>query len=319
MNIQPFFAARPSHVQMVTPGTGPEAADLRACLEANRSDVSALVRRHGGVVFRGFAPGDAGCFRACAEALGATPLTYVGGNTPRDRVAADVFTSTEFPATETIALHNEMSYLPEWPRRVFFYSAVPAACGGQTSLIDGRDVLGALPGSIVRQFRDKRVRYIRHFHPSRRLGKTWQATYQTEDRAEAERLAASQGSVCTWLPEGVLRVTTSCDAVIGHPETGEHVWFNQAEQWHPSALRPDVRAMLTGLLGRGRMPHDCEYGDGEPLDEEVLAEIRRTQEHGKLLCDWRAGDLLVLDNVFMMHGREPFAGTRKTLAYLSAS
>jgi len=262
---------------------------------------------------------DAAAFRACAEALDARPFNYVGGNTPRTNIAPDVFTSTEFPPSEFIALHNEMSYLPDWPRRLFFYSLIPATAGGQTTLASSGDILRALPPEIVDRFRRKKVNYVRHFHSGLRLGKTWEATYQTSDRAEVERMIEGLGSTCTWLPGDVLRVTTQCEAVITHPETGEQVWFNQAEQWHPSALPPDMRALFEELVGPGRFPHDCEFGDGEPLDEDELAIIRRVLHGSKLLFDWQSRDLLMLDNVLMMHGREPFTGERKTLAYLSAS
>ena len=33
-----------------------------------------------------------------------------------------------------------------------------------------------------------------------------------------------------------------------HPVTGERVWFNQADQWHPTNLDEDTRAALSALL-----------------------------------------------------------------------
>ena len=321
MHVRPLFPSSDQHPVMVNPDSesNRSAAALREYAAASRAELDELLLKHGGILFRGFDLHGPDDFRSCVESLGATPYGYVGGNTPRTRVAVDIFTSTEYPASEVIGLHHEMSYLPTWPRRLFFYSLVPARQGGQTSIASSRDVMQALSSDIVRRFRDKHVVYIRHFHPSLPVGKTWQATYQTDTRDDVEAIAAEQGSACAWLPGDVLRVTTRRETVTAHPVTGEELWFNQAEQWHPSALDPAMRAMFEELVGRTRLPHDCEYGDGEPIEDELLAEVRRVLAAQKLLFDWRQHDLLMIDNVSMMHGREAFTGERKTLAYLSAT
>jgi hypothetical protein len=171
----------------------------------------------------------------------------------------------------------------------------------------------------VANFRNKAVNYIRNFHPRWRVGKSWQATYQTVDRTAAESIIAGQGSLFCWLPDGVLQVSTRCDALTTHPQTGDCVWFNQAEQYHPSALEPRVRVLVEELFGKGYGPLYCEYGDGSPMEESVLKQIRHALNACKLLFDWQRSDLLVIDNVLMLHGRERFRGERKTFAYLSAT
>jgi alpha-ketoglutarate-dependent taurine dioxygenase len=319
MNIDQLFSSGNGHPVVITPASDRRVDALCEYLTDARRALDELLVTHGAILFRGFALTGPEDFRRCARALGAAPYGYVGGNTPRSAVAPDIFTSTEYPATETIGLHHEMSYLPTWPARVFFYSLQPAAQGGQTSLASSRDVVRALPSDIVEQFRQRKVTYIRHFHPSLPVGKTWEATYQTSNRAELETIVTQQGSTCAWLPGDVLRITSSCEGVTSHPVTGEEVWFNQAEQWHPSALAPATRALFEEMVGKARLPHDCAYGDGSPIDDEMLAEIRRVLNRSKLLFDWRQHDVLVVDNVLMMHGREPFKGERKTLAYLSAT
>ncbi len=319
MHINPLFSASDHHPIVITPGQDASLEGLYEYLAVSEDTIRQLLLKHGAILFRGFELNGAQDFRTCAERLGATPFEYIGGNSPRSRVAADVYTSTEYPASQVISLHNEMSYLPRWPSRLFFYSVLAAKSGGQTSLANSGDVMRALPVEIVRKLRDKKINYIRNFHSNFPLGKNWQTTYQTEDRAEVESTAAEQGSTCEWLPGGMLRVSTCCDALMTHPLSGEEVWFNQAEQWHASALDPATREMLEQMVGKGNLPHECEYGDGEPLEENVLAEIRQALDASKLLFDWQHNDLLMVDNILMMHGRESFKGERKTLAYLSAT
>ncbi|MGO4260148.1 TauD/TfdA family dioxygenase [Lysobacter sp. TAB13] len=319
MKVNSLFSATEHHPVVITPDGDASLQALHDYLGNNEDQVQQLLLRHGGILFRGFGVDGAEGFRGSAERLGARPFDYVGGNSPRSRVSADVYTSTEYPASEVISLHNEMSYLPSWPRRLFFYSLIPAASGGQTSLANSGDVLRALPEDIRAKFRDKKVNYIRNFQTEIPLGKNWQTTYQTQDRAEVESIVADQGSVCHWGAKDALRVSTRCEAFASHPQTGEEVWFNQAEQWHPSALNPAIRGMFEQALGVGNLPHECEYGDGEPIEDDVLIEIRRALNTSKLLFDWQRNDLLMIDNILMMHGRESFKGERKTLAYLSAT
>lgn len=319
MDIAPLFPAEPYHPLVVTPAADATPQALRQYLAENNPRVQRLLLHHGGILFRGFNVDEPFEFQECVQSAGARPFGYVGGDSPRSRVVDDVYTSTDYPASEVISLHNEMSYLPECPRRLFFLCETPASSGGQTSLAHCRDVLKALPTIILERFRSAGLNYIRNFYSGVRLGKSWQDTYSTHDRKELEAIVAKQGSTCEWSSNGDLRVSTLRSAFTTHPLTGELVWFNQAEQWHSSSLKPASRTLFEGMLGKGRLPHDCEYGDGTPLDENELSQIRHALNACKLLFDWQRGDLLMIDNILMMHGREAFTGHRRTLAYLSAT
>ncbi|TXH70054.1 MAG: TauD/TfdA family dioxygenase [Lysobacteraceae bacterium] len=319
MKMDSLFSTSDHYPIVIRPGGDASISALHEYLVSQEADIRALLLKHGGILFRGFNFGGAENFRLTAEKLGAKPFSYVGGDSPRNRVIADVFTSTEYPATEVITLHNEMSYLPEWPSRLFFFSLIPALSGGQTSLANSGDVMNAMSPEIIGKFREKRINYVRNFHSNIPFGKSWQATYQTEDRGRVEEIANGQGSTCSWMPNGVLRVTTKCDAFKVHPATEDEVWFNQAEQWHSTSINPMLRGMFEQMVGKGNLPHECEYGDGDSMEEEHLVEIRRVLNSHKLLFDWQKDDFLMIDNILMMHGRESFKGERKTLAYLSAT
>lgn len=312
MPLAPLFDEA-HHPVVMTPDGDARPAALAERL-ASRADWEPLLHRHGAILLRGYALDGADDFQAMVGRLGGQSYGYVGGNSPRTRIVDDVYTATDYPATEVISLHNELSYMHAWPRRLFFFSALPALRGGQTSLAHSGDILRAMPLEIVAALRTRGLNYVRNFHPHLKMGKSWQTTYQTEDRDALTEILREHGSVGQWRPNGTLRVSTRCAPFTAHPVTGEEVWFNQAEQWHPSALHPALRRMLEPA---GQLVHDCEFGDGSPVPDEMLAEIRRVINSRKLLFDWQKGDLLMLDNVLLMHGRESFTGSRKTFAYLS--
>jgi alpha-ketoglutarate-dependent taurine dioxygenase len=304
---------------VVTPAGDASEGALAGLMREARDEIGAQLRGRGAILFRGFDIDGPDGFGRCVAALDAAPFSYLGGDSPRTRVAEDIFTSTEYPPSETISLHQEMSYLPRWPRRLLFYAAEPSARGGQTSLASARHVTQALPASLSARFAEKRLRYVRNFKAGLALGKSWQSTYQTSDRRQVERHAEAQGSRCEWAPDGSLRVTTECDAYCADPADGAPLWFNQAEQWHPSALNGTVRTLFEQMLGKGNFPHECTHGDGSPLADADLAAVRDALAGAKLLFDWQRNDLLLIDNLLMMHGREPFEGPRRVLVYLSAN
>jgi alpha-ketoglutarate-dependent taurine dioxygenase len=320
MNIKPLFSTLEHHPILITPEKDSQPKKLlHDYLKANFVEIQQLLLKHGGILFRDFDPISVGDFRACCEASGATPFHYIGGDSPRSLVDTNVYTSTDYPASEIISLHNEMSYLHNWPRRLFFFSAVSAAAGGQTSLASSVDILQSLPDSVIHKLRTKNIMYIRNFQTAFPLGKSWQDTFQTQSAIEVEKIISAQGSTWRWQADKSLRVSTLCKALVTHPQTGKEAWFNQAEQWHSSAFEPSTREALEEMVGKGNLPHECTYGDGEPMEDEVMELIRSAQNNNKLLFDWKNNDLLMIDNVSMMHGREAFKGNRKVLTYLSGT
>jgi alpha-ketoglutarate-dependent taurine dioxygenase len=102
-------------------------------------------------------------------------------------------------------------------------------------------------------------------------------------------------------------------AVAIHPVTGEKVWFNQAHLFHVSSLRPEVRESLLSVCGEDDLPRNAYYGDGSPLEEDVLQFIREVYESEKFHFEWQKNDLLLVDNMLFTHGRQPFSGDRKVL------
>ena len=99
--------------------------------------------------------------------------------------------------------------------------------------------------------------------------------------------------------------------MAAHPRTGEEVWFNQADGFHPSALDEQSYRELLALYGReDRFRLNVTFGDGSPIDPEALAAIRAVLREESRRHAWRKGDVLVLDNMLAAHGRRPFTGAR---------
>jgi hypothetical protein len=101
-------------------------------------------------------------------------------------------------------------------------------------------------------------------------------------------------------------------ATAHHPETGEEVWFNQADGFHPSALDPATYARALAEVGsEDAFRLNVTYGDGEPIEREALEHIRAVLRAQTVPHRWERGDVVVLDNLLAAHGRLPFTGDRK--------
>ena len=79
---------------------------------------------------------------------------------------------------------------------------------------------------------------------------------------------------------------------------------------------------MPGVVGTeipdNKLPYHSYYGDGSEIEPEVLQHIRATSWECAVGFRWKSGDLLVLDNLAVQHGRVGFKGDRKVLVYLTA-
>ncbi|MEU8256539.1 TauD/TfdA family dioxygenase [Micromonospora inaquosa] len=297
--------------QRPTPGT----TDLPEAVRAARGTVVAQLNDVGAVRFRGFPPGSAERLDAVVRAMGGEPLEYHDAATPRTEIGGRVYTSTDYPPGEVIEQHNEACYGADFPRYLYFGCTRAAESGGATPLVDTRALAAALPGELVDKLRQTGVRYVRTYHP--RMGLQWQQAFGTEDRAEAEAWCARRGSSIEWLPGGVLRTSTVRPALVRHPDTGEECWFNQVVAFHPAALPRDLREGLAAVLPAELFPKQVLFGDGTPIPAETVDLIREIERPLKAAPAWRDGDVLIVDNLLMSHGREAYRGDRRVLVAMS--
>jgi alpha-ketoglutarate-dependent taurine dioxygenase len=289
--------------------------DPREWLTGSGGMLTRLRDEHGAVLLRGFSPIDAEGLAELATALSGNLLDYNNRSTPRTRVNGKVFTSTEYPADQTIPLHNEMSYTDSWPNTLFFACLVPAAEGGETPLADSARVYGRLPDATRERFEQAGVMYVRNFGYGVDL--SWQEVFQTEHREEVDAYCAEHNIQAEWLDEGRLRTKHVVQAVVNSKVSGEKVWFNQAHLFHVSSLSAGVQQQMRESYAEDDLPRNASYGDGSPLNPADLAEIRAAYAAEEIAFRWQAGDVLVIDNEQFAHGRRPYAGARSLLVAMA--
>jgi len=282
--------------------------DLAGWVREQRSRLQRELLQSGALLFRGFALKTVQDFESVAQAF-CGELFGDYGDLPREKSGRHVYGSTPYPPDKPILFHNESSHMHRWPQKQFFFCLQAAQEGGQTPIVDGRLMFKGLRTDLRERLREKQLMYVRNFVPG--VDVSWQDFFRTSDKAEVEALCAKNGMDWQWLEKGGLRTKQVCPAIIEHPDTGESVFFNQIQLHHVSCLEPAVRDSLLSMLGIDSLPRNVYYGDGTPLEDEVVEEIGLLYERTAVRFPWQEGDLIMLDNMVVAHARDPFVGPRK--------
>lgn len=288
-------------------------------LTAYRDAIERMMRAHlstiGGLLFRGFPIESTADFEAFVRMISPDLASYEFGSTPRSQVHNQIYTSTEYPPHQHIPLHNEQAYTTEWPMKIWFYCAQASSEGGYTPIADSREVYRQIPVRIRERFIEKGVMYVRNYGNG--LDVPWTKVFNTTDRGAVERFCRAAKITYEWKPDGELRTRQVCQAVAVHPRTKETVWFNQAHLFHVSNLESSVREALLAVVNEADLPRQACYGDGTPIETAVLDEIRDVYQCHAVRFPWEEGDVLMLDNMLVAHGRTPFKGPRKILVAMA--
>ena len=285
-----------------------DGASILEVIGARRAEIRELITGTGAVLFRGFDVGGVDALGTVVEALSGPPLDYAERSSPRTSLSGNVFTSTDYPESEEIFLHNECSYQAEWPLKVYFYCVEAPSAQGATPFADVREVYRNIDPAVVEEFTRRKWMYVRTFGS---MGGSWQYFYDTEDRADVERYCAAQGIEVEWIGDEGLRTRAVREPVRIHPLTGEEVWFNHATFFHVNTLPPVYREEMLEMFGEDGLPANTYYGDGGRIPDDVMKHLREAYQAARLRFDWQREDLVVIDNMLTAHGREPYRGPRR--------
>lgn len=274
-----------------------EPTDERGLMELDEGSVIELFKGHGLLHFRGFGA-DPEAFEEFSGRFSDDFMTYMGGgyfrrtiNESGDRsiMSVNYYLGRPQQATFELPIHGEMYYLDQRPVVIWFYCVEPAVEGGETSVVDGAALYAELEESTKRLFAEKRLLYIRHYEEA-----DWKKRFQTEDLDVVRAFCEEQGQRFRADEE-----RGTVDTEYLHPATIESRWGGQT-------------VFINNILPviwqerHGRDTNLVRLEGGDPIPAEVIEEIEEGCRRLRKLVPWERGELVMLDNTRVLHGRQSF-------------
>lgn len=258
-------------------------------------------------------------FEQLTGAIASKFRNYVDGNYPRKNLQGHVYVSTEYDPKFNITMHNELSYSVKWPSKLFFGCIVPPEIGGETPLADSRKICQRMDADLLKEFERRQIRYVRNLHSGEGMGPSWQQTFLTDDPTVVEKSCRDMSIEYQWKKNRGIKLVHTRPATRVHPVTGEKVWFNQVDQYHPSHFPEDVYEALI-LLADGNeeeLPLYASFGDSEKIDRSIIQEVIDTIDKEVVVRPWEKGDFIIVENMLVAHGRRSYKGDRQIVVSMA--
>lgn len=292
-----------------------DGLDLAAWAEKNLEYLEKELCEHGAILFRDFSVDSARKFQSFAKSISQELIEYYERTVHRQTIERHIYTASEYPAEHPIPMHNEYSFSHVWPLKLWFYCVKPADRGGASLIADSRRVYDLIPPRVRDAFIARQVTYSRNYGEG--LDLTWEEAFQSTDREEVEEYCRRAQISFEWKVGNRLRTRQVRQGAARHAKTGEMVWFNQAHLFHVSSLEQSARESLLTLFKEEDLPRHAFYGDGSVIEDSALDAVRAAYRQATVAVSWQPGDVLMIDNMLVAHGREPFQGSRQLLVAMA--
>lgn len=287
-------------------GTKIVATDTRNIFELPPESIIGRFKQSGVILFRGFDT-DAEIFEQFTNLFGTDFMHYIGGaqvrkiiNEGGDRTISSVnfFVDAEKQQKRTfqLPLHGEMFYTKTRPTLVWFYCAAPPLQDGETTVCDGVQVYQELSQATKNLFKNKRIKYIRRYPEGE-----WQGRFQTDDLSAVEKFC-QESDLHLKIDEETRSLITEYvyPAFVKTRWGGEDAFVNSIliVEWQEAAGSTDSIVRLE---------------DDSKIPNDVLLELKEVTERLTQLISWQSGDILMIDNTRMLHGRRAFFDQQREL------
>ncbi|KAJ0537044.1 putative TauD/TfdA-like domain, taurine dioxygenase TauD-like superfamily [Helianthus annuus] len=279
--------------------TAIQLSTFKEAIGAHKPWLESILVNTGAILFRGFPVTSPSDFNDVVEAFGFPEFSYVGGRVPRTQVVGRVYTANESPLHLEVPFHHEMAYNPDFPTKLFFFCDEEPEEGGETPIVLSHIVYEKMKErhpDFVAQLEEHGLMYIT-IHgdkedPSSITGSSWKTAFQTDDKKIAEERAVKKGTKLEWMGNTAKLITGPIPAIRLDEASCRKTWFNSL-------------AIAYSLPASERQNASAELGSGDPVDEDVMKDMLRILKEECVVIPWKKGDVLLVNNLTVLHSRLP--------------
>jgi alpha-ketoglutarate-dependent taurine dioxygenase len=277
-------------------------------------EIMQLFEEHCALLLRGF-PFNSEAFVDFSDRCCGSFSAYVGGgirfrSLNRDSLGAGgtLMSTTGGSQGFPIPLHGEMYYQARHPDMLWFYCKRAPAIKGYTTLADGRDLFVRLRPESQDFLRTNALRYVRELSRE-----DWQMSFMTQDEAELRRLCDENEMQLEMKRDGSVHIEFLSSGLAGAP--GSEVFINNAILlWHfEVAMRSGLAAQYVGGDVPLKPPLVVRTEDYAELPEWLMRDIDEVTEAIQYKIKWRDGDVALVDNRRILHGRTQAVGNDREI------
>ncbi len=330
-----FSVTRTGCPLVVTPR---EPIDFIEWAGSHKKIIAEAIKTYGAVVFSGFNLVEAQFHAAFTAALGKPPDVYKG-DTPRREVGNNVYHSTAESDDVWVPPHQEVSGgdRKQMPQYISFFCSTPPQAGmGQTVVANVKNITEeikqALP-ALWEKLRTTPLTYTARYLPEGSAYTRWiqtlnpshatiKARFGSEDRQVVEQKFREEGLIYRWDEKWLVVSRSGIPGTI--QSEGITLFCNQI---YVDILSPKLCGGWWKYLAATTILYptessrqfDVQFDDGTPISLEEASTILNILEKHQVGRDWKAGDLIFVDNVATMHGKTAHKGSREVRAAMCGS
>ena len=263
-------------------------AEQQDLSELDQGAINSLLRNHHLIFFQDFKL-NTEAFTRFTDQFSHKFIGYTGGAYSRQVINNN---STLLSVTgndlHLVPAHGEMYYVDYRPDLLWFYCETPADQGGETTVFDAAQVYEELSEATKKLLHSKRLRYIRNYPNG-----FWQKIYQTDSLEDAELICHQSGLSFSANADQSITTEYIHSALVENPEEKNYLFLNN--------ILPVLEIENMGLTY-----NLVRLEDGTEIPEEIKADMRTVTQRLAVPIPWKTGDIAMVDNTRLLHGRFPF-------------
>ncbi|WP_437814900.1 TauD/TfdA family dioxygenase [Sorangium sp. So ce1078] len=203
---------------------------------------------------------------------------------------------------DAIGLHCENGNSPFMPHLCWFFCERAAAIGSETTVCDGYRVWDALAPAAQRAFLDRDIVYSRHVDAAK-----WKSFvyHSLQGKKAIEDIGL----------QDLLSLADAEHGTVIRACAGGSIYYEFQVPAARKTLFSDRIAFANSILGPSynyEKPR-ITFADREPIPPSLMSEVVRVTEAMTVDIAWQNGDVLLIDNTRVMHGRRAILDPGRTI------